>query len=255
MDLHGGLHTVSKSPKGEGTFLTWDTMQGLLHSVSIIKEMVPGEVIKYSFEERIAGFVLPRTHVKTLTEVSTPYLEEYMEEWRLSRDLAVSKLIIPIDYKVNQEFTDLCHVDPIIEVKASHNQKNGDTTSSYHFKDIFHIRKHQESCTLESSKLRAKIEVLERNVRHYGGEDLEPLSLRDLQNVEQQLETALKKLIKKKVTGKDVTRTKQQLQFGLKENEKNVAYLSHSVPSFAQVDNVEKTRHEKTRHMDLAFKS
>ncbi|PWA85074.1 microtubule-associated protein, MAP65/Ase1/PRC1 [Artemisia annua] len=34
-----------------------------------IKEMVPEEVIEYSFEERRAGFVLPRAHVKTLTEV------------------------------------------------------------------------------------------------------------------------------------------------------------------------------------------
>nr|GEW62730.1 truncated transcription factor CAULIFLOWER A-like [Tanacetum cinerariifolium] len=56
----------------------------------------------------------------------------------------------------------------------------------------------QASWTLESSKLKAKIEVLERNIRHYGGEDLEPLSLRDLQNVEQQLETALKRIRTKK---------------------------------------------------------
>ena len=34
-----------------------------------IKEMVPEEVIEYSFEERRAGFVLPRAQVKTLTEV------------------------------------------------------------------------------------------------------------------------------------------------------------------------------------------
>uniref|UniRef100_A0A251S7E1 Putative transcription factor, K-box n=1 Tax=Helianthus annuus TaxID=4232 RepID=A0A251S7E1_HELAN len=47
---------------------------------------------------------------------------------------------------------------------------------------------------LESSKLRAKIEVLEKNIRNYVGEDLEPLNLRELQSIEQQLETALKRV-------------------------------------------------------------
>lgn len=36
--------------------------------------------------------------------------------------------------------------------------------------------------------------------RHYVGEDLEQLNLRELQNVEQQLETALKRIRTKKVT-------------------------------------------------------
>nr|QCQ83097.1 FUL-like protein [Ambrosia artemisiifolia] len=52
----------------------------------------------------------------------------------------------------------------------------------------------QGSWTLESSKLRTKIEVLEKNIRHYGGEDLEPLNLKELQSVEQQLDTALKRI-------------------------------------------------------------
>ncbi|CAH1419640.1 unnamed protein product [Lactuca virosa] len=56
----------------------------------------------------------------------------------------------------------------------------------------------QASWTLESSKLKAKIEVLEKNIRHYDGEDLEQLNLRELQNVEQQLETALKRIRTKK---------------------------------------------------------
>ncbi|GKD88707.1 truncated transcription factor CAULIFLOWER A-like protein, partial [Tanacetum coccineum] len=56
----------------------------------------------------------------------------------------------------------------------------------------------EASWTLESSKLRVKTEVLERNIQHYGGEDQEPLSPRDLQNVEQQLETTLKRIRTKK---------------------------------------------------------
>ncbi|KAI3713121.1 hypothetical protein L1987_71693 [Smallanthus sonchifolius] len=52
----------------------------------------------------------------------------------------------------------------------------------------------QGSWTLESSRLRAKIDALEKNIRHYGGEELEPLNLRELQSVEQQLDTALKRI-------------------------------------------------------------
>ncbi|KAL8266271.1 hypothetical protein R6Q59_003615 [Mikania micrantha] len=52
----------------------------------------------------------------------------------------------------------------------------------------------QGSWALESSKLRAKIDVLEKNIRHYGGEDLEALNLRELQSVEQQLDSALKRI-------------------------------------------------------------
>ncbi|GJR34777.1 truncated transcription factor CAULIFLOWER A-like protein [Tanacetum coccineum] len=78
-------------------------------------------------------------------------------------------------------------------------------TSSDHVEDIFYIRKYQESWTLESSKLRTKTEILERNIRHYGGEDLELLSLRDLQNEEQQLETTLTQIRKKKVSGSDIS--------------------------------------------------
>ncbi|KAI3794051.1 hypothetical protein L1987_36676 [Smallanthus sonchifolius] len=56
----------------------------------------------------------------------------------------------------------------------------------------------QASWTLESSKLKAKIEALEKNIRHYAGEELEQLNLRDLQNVEQQIDTALKRIRTKK---------------------------------------------------------
>ncbi|KAL3501522.1 hypothetical protein ACH5RR_035971 [Cinchona calisaya] len=52
--------------------------------------------------------------------------------------------------------------------------------------------------TLEYSKLKAKIELLQRNHRHYMGEDLDPMSLKDLQNLEQQLDTALKHIRSRK---------------------------------------------------------
>ncbi|KAK4484035.1 hypothetical protein RD792_011250 [Penstemon davidsonii] len=48
--------------------------------------------------------------------------------------------------------------------------------------------------TLEYSKLKARIELLQKYHRHYMGEDLESMSLKDLQNLEQQLDTALKNI-------------------------------------------------------------
>ncbi|KAK6921874.1 Transcription factor, MADS-box, partial [Dillenia turbinata] len=46
--------------------------------------------------------------------------------------------------------------------------------------------------SLECSKLKAKIEFLQKNHRHYMGEDLDSLSFKELQNLEQQLDNALK---------------------------------------------------------------
>ncbi|KAF7136325.1 hypothetical protein RHSIM_Rhsim08G0076800 [Rhododendron simsii] len=56
----------------------------------------------------------------------------------------------------------------------------------------------QINWTLEYPKLTARIEVLQRNIRHYVGEDLDPLSLRELQSLEQQIDTALKRIRSRK---------------------------------------------------------
>ncbi|XP_054822998.1 truncated transcription factor CAULIFLOWER A-like isoform X2 [Prosopis cineraria] len=50
----------------------------------------------------------------------------------------------------------------------------------------------QENWTIEYSRLKAKIDLLQRNQRHYMGEDLALLNLRELQSLELQLETAIK---------------------------------------------------------------
>ncbi|KAL8106067.1 agamous-like MADS-box protein AP1 [Apium graveolens] len=52
--------------------------------------------------------------------------------------------------------------------------------------------------SLEYSKLKSRIEILQRNQRHYMGEDLDSLSLKELQHLEQQLDTALKHIRSKK---------------------------------------------------------
>ncbi|KAI3722477.1 hypothetical protein L2E82_33516 [Cichorium intybus] len=96
----------------------------------------------------------------------------------------------------------------------------------------------QASWTLESSKLKAKIEILEKNIRHYVGEDLEQLNLRELQNVEQQLETALKRIRTKKnqlmhesiselhKKEKALQEKNNSLSKKLKENEKTGEHLN-----------------------------
>ncbi|CAI9096428.1 OLC1v1032577C1 [Oldenlandia corymbosa var. corymbosa] len=57
---------------------------------------------------------------------------------------------------------------------------------------------HQEDWPLEYSKLKAKIELLQRNHRHYMGEELDSMSLKELQSLEQQLDTALKHIRSRK---------------------------------------------------------
>ncbi|XVE91652.1 hypothetical protein REPUB_Repub01dG0028700 [Reevesia pubescens] len=52
--------------------------------------------------------------------------------------------------------------------------------------------------SVEYSRLKAKVELLQKNHRHYMGEDLDSLSLKELQNLEQQLDTALKHIRSKK---------------------------------------------------------
>ncbi|KAH9739674.1 Agamous-like MADS-box protein AGL8 [Citrus sinensis] len=52
--------------------------------------------------------------------------------------------------------------------------------------------------SLEYPKLKSRIEVLEKNIRNFMGGDLEPLSLRELQYLEQQIDTSLKRLRNRK---------------------------------------------------------
>ncbi|KAI3817115.1 hypothetical protein L1987_10904 [Smallanthus sonchifolius] len=50
------------------------------------------------------------------------------------------------------------------------------------------------SWTLEYNKLKSRAELLQRNHRHYMGEDIESMSLKEIQNLEQQLDTGLKNI-------------------------------------------------------------
>ena len=56
----------------------------------------------------------------------------------------------------------------------------------------------QGSWNLEIAKLKARMEVLQRNQRHFMGEELDSLSLKELQTLEHQHDTALKHIRSRK---------------------------------------------------------
>ncbi|KAL6499165.1 hypothetical protein OROHE_026193 [Orobanche hederae] len=68
--------------------------------------------------------------------------------------------------------------------RYSYAEKNLTTNSS----------EHKDNWCAEHRKLLVRIEVLQRNIRNYAGEDLDPLSLRELQSLQHQLDTALKRI-------------------------------------------------------------
>ncbi|XP_060169396.1 agamous-like MADS-box protein AGL8 homolog isoform X3 [Lycium barbarum] len=91
------------------------------------------------------------------------------------------------------------------------------------------------SWTLEHAKLKTRLEVLQRNQKHYMGEDLDSLSMKELHNVEHQLDSALKHIRSRKnqlmhesisvLQKKDKALQEQnnQLSKKMKEREKELA--------------------------------
>ncbi|KAF5745764.1 K-box region and MADS-box transcription factor family protein [Tripterygium wilfordii] len=52
----------------------------------------------------------------------------------------------------------------------------------------------QINWSVEHNRLKARIELLQKSHRHYMGENLDVLSMKELQNLEQQIDTALKQI-------------------------------------------------------------
>ncbi|KAK9684453.1 hypothetical protein RND81_10G211200 [Saponaria officinalis] len=77
------------------------------------------------------------------------------------------------------------------------------------------------SWTLEHAKLKARLEILQKNHRHYMGEELGSLTLKELQNLEHQLDTALKHIRSKK--NQLMYESISELQKKVKEKEKEKA--------------------------------
>ncbi|KAF1877520.1 hypothetical protein Lal_00040236 [Lupinus albus] len=86
----------------------------------------------------------------------------------------------------------------------------------------------QGNWSLECFKLTNKVEVLERNLRNYVGHDLDPLSLRELQSLEQQLDIAIKRVRNRK--NQLMNESISELHKKIKEKEKTHTESQHCWP-------------------------
>ncbi|XP_040966318.1 agamous-like MADS-box protein AP1, partial [Gossypium hirsutum] len=88
--------------------------------------------------------------------------------------------------------------------------------------------------SMDYNRLKAKVELLQRNHRALHGEELESLSLKELQNLEQQLDTALKLIRSKKSKPGAINRERGDIAFSMfkiiKEREKTVAQQQQQQP-------------------------
>lgn len=92
----------------------------------------------------------------------------------------------------------------------------------------------QVSWCQEYPKLAARLEIIQKNLRHYLGEELDPLNLRELQSLEQQLDTSLKRIRSRKnqlmqesistlhKKERELQEENRQLANKVKENEKGL---------------------------------
>ncbi|KAF4395153.1 hypothetical protein G4B88_018023 [Cannabis sativa] len=97
------------------------------------------------------------------------------------------------------------------------------------------------SWTLEHAKLKARMEVLQRNQKHFMGEELDSLSMKELQNLEQQLDSALKHVRSRKdkalqeqnniLTKKIKEKEKEKAQQALLEQQQ----INHEVESSSNI--------------------
>nr|AZZ09248.1 APETALA1 [Primula vulgaris] len=93
---------------------------------------------------------------------------------------------------------------------------------------------------VECSRLKTRIEMLQKNHRHYMGEDLDSLSLKEIQNLEQQIDTAIKRvrttknqLMNEKLTElqkkeKTIQEQNKMLSKKIKEKEKETAMIEQA---------------------------
>ncbi|XP_057436161.1 agamous-like MADS-box protein FUL-L [Lotus japonicus] len=82
-------------------------------------------------------------------------------------------------------------------------------------------------------KLTAKVQVLERNIRNFVGQDLDPLSTKVLQSLEQQLDTSLKRIR---------TRKNQIMNQNISEMHKKTRALQEQNSKLAKMKEKEKTK-------------
>ncbi|KAK4280284.1 hypothetical protein QN277_011926 [Acacia crassicarpa] len=83
----------------------------------------------------------------------------------------------------------------------------------------------QGNLSLEFYKLNTKAKILEKNIRNYGGHDLDVLSLRELQNLENQIDTAIKRIR---------TRKNQLMNESISEHQKKARTLQEQNNTLAK---------------------
>ncbi|KAK2413184.1 transcription factor CAULIFLOWER A [Trifolium repens] len=93
----------------------------------------------------------------------------------------------------------------------------------------------QGNWSFEYMKLTAKVQVLERNLRNFVGNDLDPLSVKELQSLEQQLDTSLKRIR---------TRKNQVMNQSISELHKRARALQEQNSKLAKTKEKEKTVNE-----------
>ncbi|XP_022155032.1 truncated transcription factor CAULIFLOWER A-like [Momordica charantia] len=105
----------------------------------------------------------------------------------------------------------------------------------------------QVSWCQEYPKLAARLEIVQKNLRNYLGQDLDPLNLRELQSLEQQLDSSLKRIRTRKnqlmqesismlhKKERELQEENRQLANKVKENEKGMAERGHcDLPTLVQ---------------------
>nr|QTU90792.1 MADS-box protein [Macadamia integrifolia] len=98
-------------------------------------------------------------------------------------DAEVALIVFNAKGKLFEYSTDSC-MDRILERYEQYSYAERQLVQSDH--------ESQPLRSLEYTKLKSKVDILQKNQRHYMGQDLESLSIKELQNLEQQLDTALK---------------------------------------------------------------
>ncbi|KAK7340151.1 hypothetical protein VNO77_20845 [Canavalia gladiata] len=105
--------------------------------------------------------------------------------------------------KKAQELSVLCDADIALIIFSTRGKLTQFPTASasiiktierykrFSFTQDDHVERETQSCYQEVLRLKAKYESLQRTQRHLHGEDLGPLNMKELQNLEKQLEGAL----------------------------------------------------------------
>ncbi|CAN1295593.1 Floral homeotic protein APETALA 1 [Linum perenne] len=105
-------------------------------------------------------------------------------------DAEVALIVFSHKGKLFEYATDSCSMEKILERYERYSYAERQLVAT----ELDSQQFLQGNWLMEYNRLKAKIELLQRNHRHYMGEELDTMSTKELQNLEQQLDTALKNI-------------------------------------------------------------